>query len=87
MVRQKVGDLYTTLEPCFGRSCGRYEDQDIIPCSQLIPDLGIRTVVIGLIDPDQRTNGKGVDYLTKSGVHVEYTHHGIEDRLLQKIKY
>lgn len=67
---QKVGDaahgatLYVTLEPCchYGRTP---------PCTSAILERGIRRVVVGMTDPNNRVDGKGVNQLRASGVLVE----------------
>jgi diaminohydroxyphosphoribosylaminopyrimidine deaminase/5-amino-6-(5-phosphoribosylamino)uracil reductase len=55
--------LYVTLEPCahHGRTG---------PCSEAIVSRGIRTVIIGLIDPDPKVQGRGVTALRDAGVDV-----------------
>lgn len=57
------GTLYVTLEPC--SSTGKTG-----PCTEAILESGIRNVVIGAIDPDQRHQGRGVDILMKAGISV-----------------
>lgn len=55
--------LYVTLEPCnhFGRTP---------PCTDAIKDSGIKKVVIGSLDPNPITNGKGVRTLKGCGIKV-----------------
>ncbi|MEC7987828.1 MAG: bifunctional diaminohydroxyphosphoribosylaminopyrimidine deaminase/5-amino-6-(5-phosphoribosylamino)uracil reductase RibD, partial [Myxococcota bacterium] len=55
--------LYVTLEPCctFGRTP---------PCTSIILEKKIRRVVVGMLDPDVRMSGKGVDVLRAAGVEV-----------------
>jgi len=56
--------LYATLEPCAHTS-------DRGPtCSALIADAGVTRVVIGIRDPDPRTDGKGSESLRAAGVDV-----------------
>jgi len=55
--------LYVNLEPCshYGKTP---------PCSLLIRDSGIKKVVIAATDPNPEVNGKGIDFLTSSGIDV-----------------
>lgn len=56
--------LYITLEPCF--------HSDSSPsCAKAIIEQGIRKVVIGDIDLDQRTNGKSISLLKDNNISVE----------------
>lgn len=54
---------YVTLEPC--ANWGRTP-----PCCRALAEAGIARVVIGCIDPDPRTDGKGAGYLRQAGVEV-----------------
>ncbi len=56
--------LYVTLEPC--SHTGRTG-----PCTEAIISSGISRVVVGLADPDENVNGKGIDRLRSAGVEVE----------------
>ncbi|RUO69577.1 bifunctional diaminohydroxyphosphoribosylaminopyrimidine deaminase/5-amino-6-(5-phosphoribosylamino)uracil reductase RibD [Idiomarina ramblicola] len=63
------GDLsgitaYVTLEPCsfVGRTAA---------CANTLLASGIKHVVIAMLDPDNRNNGKGVEILRAGGVEVE----------------
>ena len=59
----KGATAIVTLEPC--------AHQDTSPsCAELLINAGIKHVVISVLDPDIRTNGKGVKLLKKSGVKV-----------------
>ena len=59
----KGGTAIVTLEPC--------AHKDSSPsCAELLVNAGIKHVVIPLLDPDKRTNGKGVKLLKESGVKV-----------------
>lgn len=55
--------LYVNLEPC----CHQGKTP---PCTNLLIDRGLKTVVYGMLDPDARVAGKGIDHLTHSGVTV-----------------
>lgn len=54
---------YVSLEPCnhFGRTP---------PCTHALIKAGITRVVAGMVDPDPRVSGKGLDYLKEKGVKV-----------------
>jgi diaminohydroxyphosphoribosylaminopyrimidine deaminase / 5-amino-6-(5-phosphoribosylamino)uracil reductase len=56
-------DLYVNLEPCchFGRTP---------PCTDIIIQSGIKRVFVGMLDPDPRMAGKGVEKLRGAGIHV-----------------
>lgn len=75
--------LYVTLEPCnhWGKTP---------PCCEAIIESGIKSVIIGMLDPDPIVSGKGMDYLISKGIKVTlqnnekvnfslraYTHHRI----------
>lgn len=66
--------LFVTLEPCghVGRTG---------PCAEAIIEAGVAKVVVGMIDPDPRVAGKGVELLKASGVDVEV---GIEEEAVRR---
>ncbi len=76
--------LYVTLEPCAGRYQGPTVEVAEV-CSVIIPRSGISTVVIGLVDRDPMTFGKGLKRLRNAGVRLEYAYHGIEYELVELI--
>ncbi|MBA4600967.1 bifunctional diaminohydroxyphosphoribosylaminopyrimidine deaminase/5-amino-6-(5-phosphoribosylamino)uracil reductase RibD [Thermoactinomyces mirandus] len=55
--------LYVTLEPCnhFGRTP---------PCTHRIIEAGVKRVVIGSADPDEKVSGQGIEHLRQAGVEV-----------------
>ena len=61
----KGSTLYVTLEPC--SSYGRTP-----PCTEAIIEAGIRRVVYGAQDPDERHRGKADDILRAHGIEVEH---------------
>ena len=56
--------LYTTLEPCTTQPPKR-------PCAERILARRISRVVIGMLDPDQRICGKGIQRLRQGNVQVD----------------
>lgn len=62
--RSRDATLYVSLEPCnhFGRTP---------PCSHAVVGAGIARVVIGVTDPNPKTDGGGLRYLRAHGVAVE----------------
>ena len=56
--------LYINLEPCvhFGKTP---------PCADALIKAGIKKVIISMLDPNPKVNGKGVDTLRKAGVEVK----------------
>jgi diaminohydroxyphosphoribosylaminopyrimidine deaminase/5-amino-6-(5-phosphoribosylamino)uracil reductase len=61
--RARGATLYVTLEPCdhFGRTP---------PCTGAIVRSGIKSVVIGMTDPNPVNNGSGIRRLRKAGIKV-----------------
>ena len=59
----KASTLYVNLEPCahFGKTP---------PCVSLIIEKQIPKVVIGIRDPNEKVNGKGIQMLRNAGVEV-----------------
>ncbi len=62
--RSRGATLYVTLEPCSTW-------QKTPPCAPLIKAKGIRSVVIGCLDPNPLNRGKGVRFLRKAGISVK----------------
>lgn len=66
---KKAGDkaqgatLFSTLEPCshYGRTP---------PCAEAIIDSGIKKVVVGIEDPDNRVRGQGIQKMKRAGLEV-----------------
>ena len=57
------GVAVITLEPC------AHENKNG-SCASLLAKSGIKKIYVSCLDPDRRTNGKGVDILRKAGIEV-----------------
>ncbi|KAJ1798032.1 hypothetical protein LPJ59_002760 [Coemansia sp. RSA 2399] len=64
--------MYTTMEPCSSTAVSK------VPCTSHIIGAGIRTVVIGVKEPESFVNCKGVETLCAAGIDVVHL------RLLQE---
>ena len=62
--RSHASTLYTTLEPC--SHTGRTG-----PCVDAVIAAGVARVVIGVLDPDSKVAGSGVQSLEEAGIAVE----------------
>jgi len=62
--RAKGATLYVTLEPC-AHASGRGP-----ACADLVVQSGLGRVVVGMVDPDPRTAGKGITRLRMAGLQV-----------------
>jgi len=65
---------YVTLEPCAFE--GRTPS-----CAKMLADSQIPKVVIAVLDPDPRNNGKGIDILRNAGIDVTL---GVEQSCVSK---
>ncbi|MBF2035873.1 MAG: bifunctional diaminohydroxyphosphoribosylaminopyrimidine deaminase/5-amino-6-(5-phosphoribosylamino)uracil reductase RibD [Leptolyngbyaceae cyanobacterium T60_A2020_046] len=61
--RARGATLYVNLEPC--NHTGRTP-----PCTEAILAAGIRRVVVGMVDPDPRVSGNGLQRLKAAGLEV-----------------
>lgn len=60
----KDAEMYVTLEPCAHQG-------KTPPCADAIIAAGIKKVYVGIIDPNELVNGKGVEKLKNAGIEVE----------------
>ncbi|HBP26228.1 MAG TPA: hypothetical protein DD618_04680 [Acholeplasmatales bacterium] len=60
--------LFTTLEPCTKDSRSQWKE----PCCELLFKRGIKNVYIGVLDPNPIITGKGLEYLLKKGMNVNF---------------
>lgn len=56
--------LYSTLEPCSHHGLTP-------PCADAIVQRGVKRVVVGVLDPDYRVRGAGIEKLKMAGVEVQ----------------
>ncbi|WP_313898148.1 bifunctional diaminohydroxyphosphoribosylaminopyrimidine deaminase/5-amino-6-(5-phosphoribosylamino)uracil reductase RibD [Nodosilinea sp. LEGE 07298] len=73
--RAKGATLYVNLEPC--NHTGRTP-----PCTEAIIRAGISQVVVGMVDPDPRVSGSGIQRLRQTGIEVKV---GVEEAACQRL--
>lgn len=72
----RAATLYVTLEPCAHE--GRTGS-----CARALAPLGLARVVVGTLDPNPLTHGKGVALLRDAGVAVEVADEAEAERLIE----
>ena len=73
--RARGATLYVNLEPC--NHTGRTP-----PCTEAIIRAGVSQVVVGMVDPDPRVSGTGIERLRQAGIEVEV---GVEEAACQRL--
>jgi diaminohydroxyphosphoribosylaminopyrimidine deaminase/5-amino-6-(5-phosphoribosylamino)uracil reductase len=71
--RARGADVYVTLEPCAHH--GRTP-----PCAAALVEAGVRRVVVAALDPNPKTDGKGLELLRSAGIEVELAGGELERR-------
>lgn len=56
--------MYVTLEPCASKG-------KVNSCAETMKNWGLSRVVIGSVDPNQTTNGRGIKILKEAGISVD----------------
>lgn len=80
--------IYVSLEPCSHTG-------QTPPCTEAIINSGIKNVVVGCIDPDERVKGNGIKALENAGITVSlqnipeaaYVHRGFISRITKNRPY
>ncbi|MBZ8182134.1 bifunctional diaminohydroxyphosphoribosylaminopyrimidine deaminase/5-amino-6-(5-phosphoribosylamino)uracil reductase RibD [Oscillatoria salina] len=71
----RAATVYVSLEPCnhYGRTP---------PCTEALIAAGVAKVVVGMVDPDPRVSGGGIERLRAAGIEVVV---GVESEICQKL--
>lgn len=71
----KNATIYVNLEPCnhYGKTP---------PCTEALIKAGVKKVIIGMIDPDSRVSGKGVEKLRNADIEVII---GVEEQACRQL--
>ncbi len=74
--------VYVTLEPCSHH--GRTP-----PCADALVDAGVARVVVGVVDPDAKVAGRGIEKLREAGIQVDVgvSSNAVESSLAPYLKH
>jgi pyrimidine deaminase RibD-like protein len=63
--------VYTTLEPCTTRNHPK------VPCADRLVERRVGRVVVGMLDPDERITGRGIQRLRNADIRIDFFPHAL----------
>lgn len=73
--------LYCTLEPCCHAGVRG------ISCTDAIISKGVKKVMVGIVDPDIRVSGKGIQKLRQAGIMVDMSSEKMQKEISFSLRY